>query len=280
MRRHRILVIPVLALFMLAIGQVSQPAFAQSQQLAAESNLEAIKKRGTLRIGMTTFIPWAMRDKSGNLIGFEIDVAKQLAEDSDWKAEFVPTAWDGIIPALLGGKFDIIIGGMAATIKRNLTVNFSIPYERYGVQIVANKKLAGHMKTVEDFNDPEVIIAGRRGSSNVGLIRKFFPKAQMNLFDDDPTVLQEMLNGRAHINLNDTPKPANWELDHPTVLFRPMGNEQIFSYLAGFAVRKGDPDFLFYLNNWIRQHDNDGFLTERFDYWFNGRPWKDMMPAK
>lgn len=70
--------------------------------LASETpNLDKINERGTLRVGMSTFVPWAMRDKQGDLIGFEIDVAERLAADSGWKVEFVPTAWDGIIPALL-----------------------------------------------------------------------------------------------------------------------------------------------------------------------------------
>jgi len=86
-----------------------------SQQLAAAGVLETIKKRGAIRVGMSTFVPWAMRDKNGELIGYEIDVAKQLAEDMKVKAEFVPTAWDGIIPALLAGKFDVVIGGMSIT---------------------------------------------------------------------------------------------------------------------------------------------------------------------
>ena len=280
MRLYRALGIPLLALFVLAIGHSSQPAWAQSQQLAADSVLEAIKKRGTLKIGMTTFVPWAMRDKTGELIGFEIDVAKRLAADSEWKAEFVPTAWEGIIPALLGGKFDIIIGGMAVTSKRSLTINFSNPYASYGNQILASKKVAGHLKTLQDFNDPGVVFAGRRGSSNVDFIKKLFPKARIDRFDDDPTVLQELLTGRAHATLNVVPKPAFWELDHPNELFRPLGEETVFSDLAGFAVRKGDPDFLVYLNNWIRLQDKDGFLRERFAYWFGGRPWLDMMPAK
>ena len=50
-----------------------------------------------------------MRNKKGELIGFEIDVAKKVAADMDVDIEFVPTAWDGIIPALIAGKFDVII---------------------------------------------------------------------------------------------------------------------------------------------------------------------------
>ncbi len=65
-----------------------------------------------------------MRDKQGDLIGFEVDVAKRLAADADLKIEFVPTAWDGIIPALLAEKFDVIIGGLTITPERNMSVLF------------------------------------------------------------------------------------------------------------------------------------------------------------
>ena len=79
------------------------------QQLTSESVIETIKKRGKLMVGMSTFVPWAMRNKQGELIGFEIDVAKKVAEDMGVDIEFVPTQWSGIIPALIAGKFDVII---------------------------------------------------------------------------------------------------------------------------------------------------------------------------
>ena len=74
--------------------------------------LEQVMKRGVLRVGMSSFVPWAMQDKSGNFVGFEIDVANRVAQVMGVKAEFIPTKWSGIIPSLLTGKFDIIIGGM------------------------------------------------------------------------------------------------------------------------------------------------------------------------
>ena len=53
-----------------------------NQREAQESTIEQIQKRGVLRVGMSTFVPWAMKDKTGELIGFEIDVAKRLAKDA------------------------------------------------------------------------------------------------------------------------------------------------------------------------------------------------------
>ena len=92
----------------------------------AKSLLDDIVKRGSIRVGMSVFKPWAFRDKNGQYIGYEIDVAKKLADDLGVKLQLVPTAWDGIIPALQAGKMDVIIAGMSVTAKRNLKINFSI----------------------------------------------------------------------------------------------------------------------------------------------------------
>ena len=91
------------------------PAQAEGE---ASATLAQIEQSGTLRVGMSTFAPWAMRDKQGALIGFEIDVARRLATDNGWQVEFVPTAWDGIIPSLLAKKYDVIIGGLTITPER------------------------------------------------------------------------------------------------------------------------------------------------------------------
>jgi polar amino acid transport system substrate-binding protein len=109
-RKATILTVLVLAVGCVMAGSVS--AGELQMQLTKESTLEQIMKRGVLRVGMDTFVPWAMKSKTGEFVGFEIDVARQLAEDMGVKVEFVPTKWAGIIPALLTGKFDVIIGGM------------------------------------------------------------------------------------------------------------------------------------------------------------------------
>ena len=115
MNVQKMLAVSIAAIFALGVGVVSQPASAQDQSLAASSVVESIKKKGVLRVGLATFVPWAMRARDGSMVGYEVDVATQLAKDMGVKLELVPTAWAGIIPALLAGKFDTIIGGMTAT---------------------------------------------------------------------------------------------------------------------------------------------------------------------
>ncbi|MFO1059088.1 MAG: transporter substrate-binding domain-containing protein [Dongiaceae bacterium] len=266
---------------LLAVGAAGLAKAADNvrQHLAASSVIEEIKKRGTIRVGLSTFVPWAMPDKKGQLVGFEVDVARKLAEEMGVKLETVPTSWDGIIPALIAGKFDVIISGMSITPQRNLTVNFTIPYENTETLVVINKKLGASIKTVEDLNKPDVILANRRGATTAVLAEKLFPNAQQLLFDEEGQTLQELINGKATAALASAPTPALWAAKYPDVLVAP-DLPALQKTSEAFAVRKGDPDAINFFDNWILVHRDDGWLKERYDYWFKGRAWADQVPEQ
>jgi polar amino acid transport system substrate-binding protein len=246
------------------------------QQLMRESTLEDVLKRGVLRVGMSTFVPWAMKDKTGTLIGFEIDVATRLAQDTGVKVSFSPTKWAGIIPALLTGKFDIIVGGMGIRPSRNLKVNFSIPYDYTGMSIVAHKEMAGDLKDLDDFNRPDILLAARLGSTAVTAARRFMPKAQLRMFDDESQAYQELINGKVHAVVGSAPMPAFQALRYPEKLFLPI-KETFTREPIGFAIKKGDFDTLNYLNNWIRVVESEGWFKERKHYWFETKEWENMV---
>lgn len=246
------------------------------QKLVQESTIEQVLKRGVLRVGMSTFVPWAMRDKNGELIGFEIDVAKKLAEDMGVEVEFVPTKWAGIIPALLTGKFDVIIGGMGIVPKRNLKVNFSVPYDYSGMSMVANQSVAPDYDSLEDFNKPGVTIVARLGSTAADASKRFFPKAQHRFFDDEAQAYQELLNGKAHAVVGSAPTPAFQAIKYPDKLYLPL-DETFTKEPIGFAMKKGDVDTLNFFNSWIRIQRAKGFLEERKAYWFEGRDWESRI---
>jgi polar amino acid transport system substrate-binding protein len=246
------------------------------QQLAQESTIEQVLKRGFLRVGMSTFKPWAMKDKTGKLIGFEIDVATRVAKDMGVKVEFVPTKWAGIIPALLTGKFDVIIGGMGILPKRNLKVNFSIPYDLTGMSMVAHKELAAGFDSLEDFNRPDVTLAVRLGATPVAAAKKHIPRAQLRKFDDESQAYQELLNGKAHAVVGSAPTPAFYAVKYPDKLFLPL-QETFTKEPIGFAVRKGDFDTLNFFNNWIIIVTSEGWLKERKHYWFRTKDWEGML---
>ena len=248
-------------------------------QIAAETRaaglIEEIVDRGKLRVGMSSFKPWAMRDKRGEFIGFEPDVARALAEDMGVELELAPTKWDGIVPALLAGKFDIIISGMFVTPARNLKMAFTLPYERSGLELAASRALAADFEKLEDFNREDVVFALRRGAQPVAFVRENLPRAQIRQFDEDISALQEVINGRAHAFINAAPQPTFAALDNPEKLFLPLDG-RISSALQGMAIRPGEHDAMNFLNNWIRVREESGWLQTRHDYWFKTREWAKL----
>ncbi len=245
-------------------------------KLTKESTLEQILKRGVLRVGMDTFVPWAMKSKTGELVGFEIDVAKQLAEDMGVKVEFVPTKWAGIIPALLTGKFDVIIGGMGIRTKRALKVNFTIPYDYSGMSMVAHKEKAAGFASLEDFNKPDVELATKLGTTAVMAAKKYMPKAKLRLFEDEAQGYQELRNGNVHAVVGSSPRPAFEAAKYADTLFLPM-RDNFTKEPIGFALRKGDFDTLAFFNSWIQTKRDIGWLQEKHHYWFGGRDWADLV---
>ena len=264
----------VFAVLFLCVASVS--AGEIGKQLVQESVIEKIQKAGVIRVGMSTFVPWAMKNKKGKLIGFEIDVARKLAEDMGVEVEFVPTAWSGIIPALLTGKFDVIIGGMGITPERNLKVNFTTPYEYSGMSMVAHRKKAKGFSSLDDFNKPEVTIAVRMGTTAEQAARKYMPKATYKLFENESQALQELNLGRVHGVVSSAPMPVFHALKFPKKLFVPM-SDNFTREPIGFALRKGDYDALNFFNNWILNAHASGFLAEREAYWFKSRDWADQV---
>ena len=268
-----------LSLCLILLIAFALPAVAADlrQDLARASSLEQVITKNRLRVGFSTFVPWAMKDKTGGYTGFEIEVAKRLAEDMGVEIEFVPTKWSGIIPALLTGKFDVIIGGMGITPERNLKVNFSDPYEYSGMSLVANSQLAGNLTSLEEFNKPELTVVARIGTTAADAAKKYLPEAQLRLFDDEGQALQEVLNERAAAMISSQPFPEFQSLKYQDKLYLPLSGETFTREPIGFAMRKGDPDFLNFLNNWIQVRSADGWLQERYRYWFTTQDWKEQV---
>jgi polar amino acid transport system substrate-binding protein len=266
-------VMVIVAVLVLSLA-TSTSAGETQQKLTAESAIEQIAKRGVIKVGMDVFVPWAMKDKKGELIGFEIDMAKKLAEDMGVKVEFVPTKWSGIIPALITGKFDVLIGGMTITTQRNLKINFTRPYYYTEQGLMAHKKKAAGFK-VSDFNSPDVTIAARLGSTAAVAAKQQFPKAKLRLFDDEPAAVQELRNGNVHAMVSAQPLPASTALDYPDTIM--VYDEVMMLEAIGIGVRKGDFDTLNLINNWIEINRNNGWIQGRYAYWFKSNEWKSLI---
>ncbi len=253
----------------------STSAYAASnvqKELAQASTIEKVIRRGKLRVGMSTFVPWAMQSKTGEWVGFEIDVAKKLAEDMGVEVEFIPTKWDGLIPSLLTGKFDLVIAGMAGTPQRALKINFTQPYDFSGAQVAIHKDFEGKIKIPMDLNNPEYTVISRVGATTTDTAKKLLPKAEKRQFADNGSMVQELLNGNATAVIQSLPEPAQLAAKYPDKLVLLEGTLTKMPICMG--VRKGDPDTLAFLNNWIVSVRASGFLEEKVNYWWRGMEWQ------
>lgn len=272
-RQIKSVIVAAVAMVALVLPATAQQA---TQALTSESVIETIKDNGVMRVGLSTFKPWAMRDKKGDLIGFEIDLAKKLAADMDVDVEFIPTAWDGIIPALIGGKFDVIISGMSVKTSRNMTLNFTDPVIYSGLALISNIEMTKGF-TFEDYNNENVTLSVRRGTTPATTLAELFPKAKLLQFDEEGASTQEVVNGNAHATMGSRPTPALDVASYPETLEVGLNGREFKPAFEAFAVRKGDMDVLNLLNNWIKINTHSGFIAEREAYWFGTQDWKDLV---
>jgi len=271
MKKRFVLIITALIVAGLVFGSAS---WAADPDLSQKSHLQKIQKRGELRVGFESgYVPFEMTDKKGNFIGFDMDYGRRLAKEM--KVKFVPvnTAWDGIIPSLMTDKFDIIMGGMTITQERNLSINFADPYIVVGQTILLNKKHEGVVKSFKDLNDPKYILTSRQGTTGEQAIKKYIPKATYKAFESEAEAGLEVINGKADAMVYDLPfcgyLYASQGKDKTVFLSDPFTFEPL-----AWGINQGDPDFLNFLNNFLRQTKGDGFYQRTYDKWITGSDWK------
>ena len=252
---------------------LSAPVMAADIELAKKSTLSKILERGELRVGFEAgYMPFEMTDKKGNFVGFDVDFGKRMAKAMGVKYVPVNTAWDGIIPALLTKKFDIIMSGMTVTQARNLKVNFADPYIIAGQTILINKKHAGTIKSYKDLNDPKFIVTSKLGTTGEQAVKRMIPKCTYKSFETEPEAALEVVNGRADAFIYDLPYCGQFMASQGAGKLIHLDKPFTFEPLA-WAIRKGDPDFMNWLNNFLRQCKNDGTYDRIYGKWIESTDW-------
>ena len=267
--------VATLAIFFL----VSPSAFGADINLAKKSTLEKIVKSGKLRVGFESgYMPFEMTDKKGKFVGFDMDMAREMAKAMSTKenpVKFVPvnTAWDGIIPALMTDKFDIIMSGMTVTQARNLKINFVEPNIVVGQTILVNKKLLGVVESYKDLNDPKYVVTSKLGTTGEQAIKRLIPKCNYKSFEAEAEAALEVIHGKADAFVYDLPfcevMYAEQGKGKTVFLNTPFTYEPL-----AWAINKGDPDFLNWLNNFLRQMKNDGRYEKIYNKWIRSTDWK------
>ncbi len=235
--------------------------------------LNSIQKKGEITVGVSILPPWVMKNKQGELIGFEIDIANQLARDLGVKLKFKQYQWNEMIPALNKGEVDIIASGLSITPKRALEINFSNPYSSSGYSLVSNLSLTKDFTSIKDLNDEKIYITAVKGTVSADLATKVFPKAKLDLRKTAKEATSAVLNGTVHAFISSSPVPEFVSLKHPDSVDLPL-KKPLITTKEAFAVRKNNQEMLNFLNAWIIAHEADGWIDSSHKYWFNSLKWQ------
>jgi polar amino acid transport system substrate-binding protein len=256
-----------------------QSAAAQNQAVAPRGNIglfAEIKRSGKLRVGVSEIVPWATHDKDGNLVGFEIDVAKKLARDLGVEPEFYPEEFHYLIPDLLAGRFDVIVSGLSINASRALQVDFSAPYNTADVTLAANSKGASASPTLRSFDKQSVTVGVLEGTTAEDMAGIALPNAQIRTYTDDSRLFDDLIQGKLDAAVADRPRAEIVAQLFPSNVTC-VCETPLATYPAAFAVRRGDLEFINFLNSWIEAHTVDKWLEERRNYWFKNTDWlKDL----
>ncbi len=244
----------------------------------------------TLRVGMEcNYFPFNYKDSNGVLQGYDVDVAKGVAEILDVDVDFVCQEWDGMIPALLANKFDLIVASMSITESRAQKIDFSIPYRVSVGRLVGSKKV-----TVELFDkDGKIIpenfknlrIGVERASTYASWFEAKLPEVKVILYDGTETGYLDLVNGRvdmimtnpmkAYLKFLSKPDGAGYEFKSP-----PINEEKFFGPGCGIGMRKGQPELKARVDDAIKQLIKNGKLTEyalkTFPFPIHNEEWSNL----
>ena len=227
--------------------------------------LDEVKANGTLKVGLEgTYPPFNYQDASGQLTGFEVDLAKALAEELGVKAAFQPTKWDGILAALESRRLDVVINQVTISDERKQKYDFSTPYTVSGIQALTRKADADTIKSPDD-------LAGKKAGVGLGTnyeqwLKEKVPQAEIRTYDDDPTKFQDLNVGRIDVILVD--RLAAFEMVEKTGDRLAVAGDAFSRQESGVALRKGNPQLLAAIDAAIAKLRADGTLKELSEKWF------------
>lgn len=226
--------------------------------------LDEAKQRGTLRIGLEgTFPPFNSKAPSGELVGYDVDIAKAVAAKLGLKPEFVTTEWSGIIAGLQAGKFDVIVNQVGVTDKRKEVLDFSPAYTYSAAQLIQRKDDTRNFKSLDDLKGKKL---GVGLGTNYMDMAKSVPGIDVKTYPGAPEYLRDLAAGRLDAALNDRLMLA-YLLKNSQLPLR-TGATLEAGQPSAIPFKKGNPKFAKAINDAMTQLEADGTFTKISDKWF------------
>jgi arginine/ornithine transport system substrate-binding protein len=220
----------------------------------------ATAQQSSLRIATEgTYAPWSFKDAQGHLRGWDVDIANALCEKMKAKCEIISQDWDGIIPALLARKYDMIVASMAITDERRKRVDFSNKYKDTISRFVSKK---GSPSDVSPAALKGKSIGVQRGSIQAGYLSQNYKESDIKFYDTTQAAELDLVAGRVDyimgnmvtyfVGFMKTPEAKDFAFVGPDLKGGLLGDGN------GIAVRKGESELLERINKALAAIREDG----------------------
>ena len=230
--------------------------------------ISRIQKSGKIVVGTTGNMP-LMTEKlmTGELVGFDIDLAKALAETMGVKLELKTMPFDQLIPTLEQGKVDIVLSNMTMTVDRNMHVAFAGPYFVSGKCLVTREQEIAQAEAPEDLQETDAKIAVVKGTTSEIFVKELLPEAKRIPVENADKGTNMVAKGEANAFLTDFPICLSIIKRYPD-----SGFQSVVSLLTyepiGIALPANDPLLINLAENFIDRAENVGLLQGLGLKWF------------
>jgi lysine-arginine-ornithine-binding protein len=231
-----------------------------------------------LKMGMECdYQPFQYKDKSGKLVGWEVDLAQELFKRMNMPYETVCMEWDGLLPALLAGKIDAVMSALSITAERQAKVDFTIPYRDSTGRFVAKKGANLALFRADGTPNPDGLkgktVGAQRATTYERYLKAKFPGVNVNLYGADSEMLLDLQAGRVDAvlhgpiklsaNFLELAQGKDYEFTGPELI-----EPEFFGVGTGIALRKGNADLVAKLNAAFKSTFEDGtFKQLNLKYW-------------
>lgn len=230
----------------------------------AGSTLDEVKKRGTVRVGVRTEVPgFGIVDDSGKTVGFDIDIAGEIATRLGVKIELVPVTAATRVPLLQQGRIDMIVATLTHYRKRDEVIDFSIGYFWTGQKLMVKK--TSSIKTLADM-------AGKRAGTTVGAgvvenLKKAQPKATTQTFEGYPEAFLAMQRGLVDAVVADVIILAGLRANAPNPADYVIVGESLGGGDYGVGMRENDSKWRDAINFALQDIWRDGTWDKIYGRW-------------
>ena len=234
-----------------------------------DSTLDRIQDRGVLVVGTEPeFPPFEYLDETGTIIGFDIDMVREMARELGVELRIDPMAFDSLHAALKTGLVDLIASGMTATPERAKNRAFTDTYFRTKLCLLVGAGSGIHESA--DVGDKRLVVKmGTTGDMNA---KRLFPDARVSKLDTEGACAMEVVTGRADAFLYDQHSIERHHRAHPAetrALLEPLTDEPY-----AMAVRFGDERFVSWINDFLKRFHADGRYARIHEKHFGHPPGK------